>query len=930
MKTLIAVLFVCTLFIFHYLPATAQSWKELDSLGIELINQNKFVEAKEILTKALAQAEKEFGKEDTVYVTACYNLAWAYSNLRLYEKQVFHLKEAKKIHEKRIGKENERYADILTELAVAYKNQGFFSLAEPAFIEVLEVIERTEGKESKNYANALSNLASMYDVQGFHIKAEPLHIEAKNLTEKIWGTDGMEYAMAINNIAVTYYGRGLYAEALPIYQEVKEKIGKTNLLYYSIAVNNLAYTYQNLSLHEKAEELFLEQQQVIEQLYGKEHLDYAGIIHNLATNCYTRGLFKKADSLSQIALAINGRIAGTASLRYAESLADVGMCALELKNYTKAESMLVQAKTIRETVLGEEHSLTITSLGNLGSLYRKMKDFERATPLHIKVIKADLKRFQTNFTNLNENQKRSSLANHKKNFYRFFVYLFELIQSQPNHQHIPILLQTTMDFQLQTKGLLLSETSKMRKRILASGDTSLIHQFEKWQAVKSSISKAYNLPIAQREKQGIDLSQLENEANELERRLSARSEDFKAAFNPPIYTFQDLQQKLKPEEVAIEVIRTEYKNAQTDKADTAYLALIVSNQSIRPILLENGKELETIYLQTYQKLMKVSKNPKVFEDTLFYRAFWKPIAEQLGSKVKTVYFSPDGVYHQINLNTLQDPVSKRFVVEENYQIQLLTSLQDLFAEKKANENKTALLVGRPQYSMSKEEYQAAVSNVRGGEELISEAQTANKAVSEVKWGDLPETETEVASVSKLLKERKWAAEVFTGRSALEEQIKKGKNPTILHIATHGYFIPTNSKNQINGMLNSGLVLAGVNTSDKDDKSEDGILTAYEAADLSLDDTDLVVLSACETGLGEVASGEGVYGLQRGFKVAGAKSLIMSLWKVDDTVTQELMKIFYEQWLSGKNKREAFKIAQLQIKNKHKYPYFWGAFVMVGE
>jgi CHAT domain-containing protein len=378
------------------------------------------------------------------------------------------------------------------------------------------------------------------------------------------------------------------------------------------------------------------------------------------------------------------------------------------------------------------------------------------------------------------------------------------------------------------------------------------------------------------------------------------------------------------------MIRTEYKNAQTDKADTAYLALIVSNESIRPLLIKNGKALETTYLQAYQKLMKVSKNPIVFEDTLFYRAFWQPIAQQLGSEVKTVYFSPDGVYHQINLNTLQDPVSKRFVVEENYQIQLLTSLQDLFAEKKANENKTALLVGRPQYSMSKEEYQAAVSNVRGGEELISEAQTANKAVSEVKWGDLPETETEVASVSKLLKERKWAAEVFTGRSALEEQIKKGKNPTILHIATHGYFIPTNSKNQINGMLNSGLVLAGVNTSDKDDKSEDGILTAYEAADLSLDDTDLVVLSACETGLGEVASGEGVYGLQRGFKVAGAKSLIMSLWRVDDTVTQELMKTFYEQWLSGKNKREAFKIAQLQIKNKYKYPYFWGAFVMVGE
>lgn len=188
------------------------------------------------------------------------------------------------------------------------------------------------------------------------------------------------------------------------------------------------------------------------------------------------------------------------------------------------------------------------------------------------------------------------------------------------------------------------------------------------------------------------------------------------------------------------------------------------------------------------------------------------------------------------------------------------------------------------------------------------------------------TEIEVKSIASVLEKNKWKVDLAIGKEAVEERVKQVENPAILHIAMHGYFVQTEQK--IDGMLRSGIVLAGVQSDGK--QEEDGVLTAYEVTGMNLDETDLVVLSACETGLGENIAGEGVYGLQRGFKVAGAKAVLMSLWKVDDNATQELMRIFYNLWLSGKSKQKAFREAQLQLKINCPLPRYWGAFVMVGK
>jgi CHAT domain-containing protein len=205
---------------------------------------------------------------------------------------------------------------------------------------------------------------------------------------------------------------------------------------------------------------------------------------------------------------------------------------------------------------------------------------------------------------------------------------------------------------------------------------------------------------------------------------------------------------------------------------------------------------------------------------------------------------------------------------------------------------------------------------------------------------LPGTQVEINQIKAMTPN----PEIFMEDLATEKVLKQIISPMILHIATHGYFLEEEEGIHSTGesklyfpspLLKAGLILAGAENFLQsgvpvNDEGDDGILTAYEAMNLKLDDTELVVLSACETGLGVVKNGEGVYGLQRAFKMAGARNLIMSLWNVDDAATQELMSTFYAERLNTNDPHIAFRIAQQKIKQKYPHPFYWGAFVLVGD
>jgi CHAT domain-containing protein len=508
------------------------------------------------------------------------------------------------------------------------------------------------------------------------------------------------------------------------------------------------------------------------------------------------------------------------------------------------------------------------------------------------------------------------------------------------------LISRFFDGQLFSKAILLQASQKMKNRILNSSDTILIKKFNQWAELRKEISSHEQMSEEERSESEINADSIKLVANEIEKYLSRASESFANLTENKSVSWKDLQAKLKDDEMCIEIVRVRkfgLKKLITDLSDTLkapnfpkyplyglndsvyYVALLLKKNDKFPIFLplENGTYLENSGINFYRNAVRFH-----VLDTVSYRNFFAKIFKNIKG-IKKVYFSPDGVYNQLNINTLYIPETKKYL-QEVLEIHQLTNSKDILTfaaltEKKEAKSGFAALFGRPSFLLS----DSAPKPAESAPVMRDVATRGLRSVRGTDFTDLPGTEIEVKQIDSLLQKRAFSTKSFLATEATEENLKKIENPNILHIATHGFFIP--QENKLNPMLLSGVLLAGVsNFLAGSDSAEDGILTAFEAQNLNLEKTELVVLSACETALGSVRSGEGVYGLQRAFKVAGAKSLLMSLWKVDDRVTQELMSAFYAHYVENKSIRNSFVKAQADIRKKYPQPFYWGAFVLIGE
>jgi CHAT domain-containing protein len=621
-------------------------------------------------------------------------------------------------------------------------------------------------------------------------------------------------------------------------------------------------------------------------------------------------------------------------------------------NYPKAEPLFLEALQIAEKALGKVHPDYVGSLHKLADLYRSQGNYQKAQPLLLAANQLLLDQMDKLFPALSESEKG--------HFYNTLAFRFENFNSFVllQHKQNPALAAEMFNNQLVTKASLFNATNKVRQHILASHDQALKTRYQQWLDQKNYLAKVYQLSKAEKQRRGIDENKLEEAANDLEKQLSLQSELFATVTDKKRYSWREVQKHLKDGEACLEMVRFRgYNKTWTDTV--YYAALIVTPASKLPelVVLDKGKDLEGKYAKFYQNAIRNGLLSRRVNQTLedssadsLYHHYWGKISVALKQAESTkVYFSPDGVYNRINLNTLYNPLTGKFILDE-VDLELLTSSKDLITRKgKVRAMRNATLFGFPDYSQAVDYSLTLASSQRSfSPASYLKVDSLKRSLKDGTLDMLQGTEKEVNTIAQLLSEKRIQVNKFTKSQASEAALKNLDNPGILHLATHGFFTSDvamekdndsfknagNKKLPENPLLRSGLYLAGAQQAldgkVNSDSTENGILTAYEAMTLNLERTDLVVLSACETGLGEIKNGEGVYGLQRAFQTAGAKAVLMSLWKVSDTATQELMSLFYEQWLRTQNKRKAFKLAQQSIRVKYADPYYWGAFVLVGE
>jgi CHAT domain-containing protein len=596
---------------------------------------------------------------------------------------------------------------------------------------------------------------------------------------------------------------------------------------------------------------------------------------------------------------------------------------------------------MRKNVLGENHPLYSDTQNDLALLYMQNGQFSKAEPLFLSSSAIMLKNIASNFPILSDKEKANYL-DYNKSFIECnnsYVYL--------NRHPSPAILENNYNLELNFKSYSLADTRNMLALVRNSKDSLLRKTFEEWNNLKTFLAKQYSLPAKERD---INLKNREAEAENLEKELNRRSAAFSNKQRSLNITFKDVREHLENNEAAIEFVRFRlYNRMQTDSF--LYAAYLLRKEDVSPlfIYLCEENQLKKIFdsagVTATRMVKSLYRGPgtTIKEEKLstrLYQLIWKPLEPFLDGIGKIAY-SPAGSLYGIAFHAMTTDTNH--ILMDKYQLRQYTSTRQVaLRELNTDEEKAGSIVlfGNPLFSM--DSLQLVKKRIHK-ENNVSTSFTAARGGGLGIWSSLPGTAEEIKAIKDLFDQNRIESASFTGEEASEENLKslEASSPKILHIATHGFFLPQPEKMMIGAgnvyslsndpLLRSGLVLSGGNYvwSGRTPVAgiEDGIATAYEISQLNLGNTELVVLSACETALGDIKGTEGVFGLQRGFKMAGVKKMIVSLWQVPDKETAELMTGFYSNWLGGKTISNSFYEAQSVLRKK--YPaYYWAAFVLV--
>tara|TARA_A100000171_G_C2140371_1_gene154969 strand:- start:12981 stop:15584 length:2604 start_codon:yes stop_codon:yes gene_type:complete len=805
------------------------------------------------------------------------------------------------------GNSSESYADVLQMSgAICYhlqKNDEAIAYLERAF-----EVRRTLGKmELARVLVGMKSLASLYQSIGKFKETEAILKEALAIAFNVYGTKNIGYYHQVIQLASFYINTYNFDKAIVLVEETTNFIEKnfknTDQVYLIIKVS-LGLFYMKAGYYEKAYDEVQGLMPKLQKLLKSGNVESnRNTLMMLGYIDYLSGRYKESLHYFNVVLKF---YKDNQELYYREFVDLIGMVASNysaLKDYPMAFGYKERYLKLASQLYGKEYVGFKDGLIHLGFLLSLQEEFEKAKSYYIQgmdYLKKDIKEKQTFMT---EVEKEKYLLVQDGFFDHFNSYMLR-------HKNAPDLTGHAYDNVLFVKGQLLNSSIALKRHLSNSTQPETRRLYDTLGSIKKRIS---NWDKRDAKGRFIEPIKLEAKAQEIEKLLLTKSQFYKDFLKSLNTKFQEVKAHLKQNEIAIELIDFSYYEVANSKK-RYYCALLVKPSSRYPelVFLFEEQSLKNLISKNTNNLEAGVNKLYVDNSQSLYNLIWKPIAAKV-KEGSTIYYAPTGLLHKISFPALHDGTD--YILNKFNLIQMIS---------------TAKLLDRQTYKATAIKEVGLVGGIDYG--------TQQKA--------LPGTKVEVDEIYEVFISQGVTVDNLQGKLAVKDAfVEMVKDKDVLHIATHGYFTAVkhtelNSVNfeQVtlirgntaalhkvpNSNLTSGLWFA---SSRKKEKSVNSILTAEEIGALNLFGTKLVVLSACETGLGKINGSQGVYGLQRAFKKAGVDKIIMSLWKVPDKATQEFMNYFYRSLYTEVSITKAFKKTQLTFSKTHD-PYYWAGFVML--
>jgi CHAT domain-containing protein/Tfp pilus assembly protein PilF len=754
-------------------------------------------------------------------------------------------------------------------------------------------------------ATSLNHLAELYRAKGEYARAEPLYQRALAIWEKALGPNHPNVAQSLNNLAALYRAKGEYARAEPLYQRalaIWEKALGPNHPNVAQSLNNLAFLYDSKGEDGRTEPLYQRALDIFERKLGPDHPDVARSLNNLASLYDSKGEDGRAEPLYQRALDIFERALGPDHPDVARTLNNLASLYDSKGEYGRAEPLYQRALTIDEKALGPDHPEVAALLNNLAGLYWAMGRLPDAIRLQGRAQDVEEKTLGLFVSAGSEAQNLIHVAQFQRQ--RDFAVDLALHARDPESAGLALITV------LRRKGRALDATAgsvrALRAR-LGPEEQKLLNELNAARARYATLvlRGPGPTPLDAYHK---DLGALKDQIQNHEAAISEHSKPFRAQQQPS--TVAAVQAALPDTAALVEWIAYQPFNlrvrSDNDKwAPSRYAACVLPKRGA-PSCVDLG-DVKVIDAEV-QTLRAALRRPANTDVPTLARALearvMAPVRALLGD-TRRVFLSPDGALNLVPFAALIGEDGRPLI--ERYAFTYLTSGRDLLRlSVHIPAQQGPLILAGPDFG-------------------------AGAPPGAGRFSPLLHADEEATAASRVLP----GATVLRHEQATKASLQRARGPRLLHIGTHGYFEPIACSAQsdatalANPLLQSGIALAGANACASG--HDDGILTAFEAAGLDLYGTQLAVLSACQTGVGDVKAGDGVYGLRRALVLAGAETQVMTLWPVDGAATANLMKAYYDRLARGGGRSEAMRQVQLAMLHQpgREHPYYWASFIVSG-